>query len=464
MPYTITNSDGTPLVTIGDGALDTVSTSLALPGPNFVGYGQYLNQNLVNLLESFASNSAPFSASQIGQLWFDKTHQVLNVFTNNGYSPVSGILINSVEPIGGVHVGTVWFNTTTGQIFIYTPSNQFELIGPLYTSAQGMSGAIPSTVGDIGIVGLQHNVVKLQFGNLTIGTFSSDSTFSPSPAISGFPKIYPGLTINETLISGMAQFFANANVAAYLPLDPTILAINSHVTSSNASVVAYVNDQDTVINAAIIANNTSTNANITTANNAVVAYVNSQISTVSASWTANAVSQENKIIAANASIASANAAIAGVSANVDVLQTKVYANANVASYLPIYTGNIASSLLTTTTAVVNGNVTAQNLSVSGQYNGSRQTVTNTTVSNVATTIYTTTAYCNFCLVNGSDGTGNIFADVVLMSPGNANVNVISSLNANGTPGVRSYTSLSGNLRLQMPTTANYSVKTVTVNL
>ena len=65
MAYTINNYDGTLLTTIQDSQLDN-TTSLSLPGHNYVGYGQLLNENLVYLLESFAGNTAPARNSQQG--------------------------------------------------------------------------------------------------------------------------------------------------------------------------------------------------------------------------------------------------------------------------------------------------------------------------------------------------------------------------------------------------------------
>ena len=99
MAYTITKSDGTTLATIAHGTINTIATNLNLAGPNYVGYGQALNENLVYLLENFASNSAPIGTNLEGQLWFDKTHQTLNVFTTAGYSPVSGITVGSSFPV-----------------------------------------------------------------------------------------------------------------------------------------------------------------------------------------------------------------------------------------------------------------------------------------------------------------------------------------------------------------------------
>ena len=96
MSYTITKSDGTTLTTINDGTIDS-TTSLELPGPNYIGYGKYLNENLVYLLENFASNTAPSGTNLQGQLWFNKFTQTLEVFTTQGYIPVAGVLIQSTQ-------------------------------------------------------------------------------------------------------------------------------------------------------------------------------------------------------------------------------------------------------------------------------------------------------------------------------------------------------------------------------
>jgi hypothetical protein len=44
MAYTIRTTANTVIATINDGFLDS-TTSLRLPGPNYQGYGQYLNDN-----------------------------------------------------------------------------------------------------------------------------------------------------------------------------------------------------------------------------------------------------------------------------------------------------------------------------------------------------------------------------------------------------------------------------------
>lgn len=208
MPYQINKTDGTVLTTIADGTRDT-TTSLSLAGPNFVGYGEYLNENLVGLLENFASNSAPSSVNLQGQLWFDKNAQILKVFTTQGYVAVSGVTNSGSQPALGKN-GDIWFNQSTEQMYVYDTSGTagFKIVGPAYTKQQGVSGAVPVTVEDGSISGTYHNILKLQYGNVTYATVSADSAFLPTPAIPGFSFVNPGITFS----SNVNNPTVNANV------------------------------------------------------------------------------------------------------------------------------------------------------------------------------------------------------------------------------------------------------------
>ena len=80
MPYIInrTNTDADLRITIEDNVLNTGSTSLSLPGPNYRGFGEYFNTNFVQLLENFASPNIPANPLR-GQLWFDTNTSQLRV-------------------------------------------------------------------------------------------------------------------------------------------------------------------------------------------------------------------------------------------------------------------------------------------------------------------------------------------------------------------------------------------------
>jgi hypothetical protein len=376
MAYTIYKSDGTLLTTITDGSLDTSTTTLNLPGPNYVGYGLHLDENLVWLLENFASNTVPSGASLQGQLWFNKSDQSLQVFTDQGYVAVSGVKIQGSQPFVA-KIGDQWFNTSTNQLYVYDDI-AWRLIAPLYTKSQGVSGAIPETVNDAGSTGVTHNIVKQQFGSTTVAIFSSsEGAFVPSPAIEGFPYIYPGLTINLELIDGAQQFYTNANTALYLPTDPTIIAINANVTAANTAlvtannaVVSYVN----TVNSLQVANVNAANAAIVTANTAVVSFVGTINSAQSTALLANVNAANAAIVTANnavvsfvgtlnsaqstallANVNAANVAItAAWSANagsqqteINSLQTQVYSNAKVASYMLTNTAKITAQTQST---------------------------------------------------------------------------------------------------------------------
>ena len=56
MSYTINLTDGTVFATIADGTINT-SSSMTLVGKNYAGYGAFLNENFVYLLENFALQS-----------------------------------------------------------------------------------------------------------------------------------------------------------------------------------------------------------------------------------------------------------------------------------------------------------------------------------------------------------------------------------------------------------------------
>ena len=373
MAYTIYKKDGTILATIPDGGKNTSATGLTLPGPNYVGYGPELNENLVYLLENFASNITPAYTSLEGQLWFNKASQRLEVFTKQGdqtyYSPVSGITNSGITPSLSKE-SDIWFNQTTNQMFINDAGN-FKLVGPQYTKAMGVSGAIPVVVNDAVTTGVTHNIVKIQFGDTTLATFSQSTAFSPSPEIPGIPTVFSGLTLNNTLFTGPSQFYANANVAAYLPLDSTITTINSTISATNLALSANID----AANAAIITANVGMldrvnelsavgNLNLSTAVTDLTSYINSTVATAESNSAVLISNVQSYVNSTLSNVTAANAAIASVSSawqanavtqnsQIITLQTQVYANANVAAYLPIYSGNISANIVTAATPAYN---------------------------------------------------------------------------------------------------------------
>jgi hypothetical protein len=99
MAYTINHYNGTILANIADGTLNT-STTLSLAGRNFVGYGEYLNENQLFLLENFASAGGPANPIA-GQLWYNTSTRAISVYTGSSYTALANaeVLANTIGSI-----------------------------------------------------------------------------------------------------------------------------------------------------------------------------------------------------------------------------------------------------------------------------------------------------------------------------------------------------------------------------
>ena len=130
MPYIVTNSDGSLTVNVADSVVDTSTYSLALIGRNVSNYGQYFAQNTIRHLENFASATAPSPSQRLtGQIWFDKTEQVLRVWDGSVWKRNTGIVLGtanqkpSTSLTGG---GTAFFNLTNNKLEIHNGTDYRE--------------------------------------------------------------------------------------------------------------------------------------------------------------------------------------------------------------------------------------------------------------------------------------------------------------------------------------------------
>ena len=134
MAYTVTTTNGTVITTVADGTVNTTSTSLTLIGKNYAGYGIFLNENYVQLLENF-SNTTPPNAPLTGQLWYDNVNDILKVYNSatNVWKPISSSISQSTAPSAAISVtGDIWWDTTNAQLKVWSGS-AWITIGPSYT-------------------------------------------------------------------------------------------------------------------------------------------------------------------------------------------------------------------------------------------------------------------------------------------------------------------------------------------
>ena len=180
MTYRINKTDGNQLVDLPDGTFDTNTTSLTLIGKNVTAFGESYNENLVKLLENFASSSAPESALK-GQLWYDTGSGRLNVYDGSDFRAAGGPIVGNREPTNLV-AGDLWINNETNQLWFYDGTD-LTLAGPIYNNIQGTTGFVVETVLDNFNRG--HSVAKLYVASTLLGLFSKDA-FTPAQPIVGY--------------------------------------------------------------------------------------------------------------------------------------------------------------------------------------------------------------------------------------------------------------------------------------
>ena len=205
MAYSITTYAGAPVATVQDATVNTSATNLTLIGRDYAGYGAFLNENFVYLLNNFARSVAPGGNSGEaqplnGQLWYNPSSHTLNVYDSdlNGWKPISGAISQGAAPVNSIStVGDIFWNTNTNQLFVFSGNtNGWILIGPTTTGNTSASGSIVSTIVDA--TETSHVAINFYINNQIVGIMSFDPTYTPYTAINGFATINPGLNLSSS--------------------------------------------------------------------------------------------------------------------------------------------------------------------------------------------------------------------------------------------------------------------------
>ena len=207
MAYTINLTNGTIFATIADGTINTAS-SMTLIGKNYAGYGQFLDDNFIHLLENGANSTAP-GAPLTGQLWWDSSASLLKVYNGTTFKTISAATASSSAPTSNV-TGDLWYDTTNQQLKVWTGS-AWLVVGPAFTSGQGVTGAIAETILDN--TSTSHVVITLYVNNSVVGIVSKDASFTPATPITGFTTVRPGITLSTLVGSQVPLFQGTATLA-----------------------------------------------------------------------------------------------------------------------------------------------------------------------------------------------------------------------------------------------------------
>ena len=239
------------------------------------------------------------------------------------------------------------------------------------------------------------------------------------------------VTANSAVVSFVGTINNNLSTA----ITANTNAANAAIVTANSAVVSFVGTINNNLSTAITANTNAANAAIVTANTSLKSYVDTQDSAITTAWTANAATQAASIRTLDANLGTATTNITTLFSNAGTQQTQINslasgANANVAAYLPGYTGSLGSitTLTTSGTATVGGNLNVSgNLNVTGNvsYFSSNDLVVTDSLIYLAdgntgdvldigiVSAFTNPGYQHTGLVrDASDGVWKLFANVV----------------------------------------------------
>jgi hypothetical protein len=360
MAYTINYTDGNVFASIADGTVNTIQSGtvgtalITLVGKNYAGYGEFLDNNFLHLLENGANGTAP-PVPVTGQLWWDKTNGLLKTYNGTNFKVISGATSSASQPSNPVS-GDLWYNSNTQQLNVYTGTG-WIVVGPAYTSSQGTSGAIPETINDSGAT--PHFVTSLYVNNTRVAIVSKDSSFIPAaPIVSTFPTVYPGVTLSN---SGSPVFAGNATNAQTLDsLDSTDF-MRATATAQTTGQLNVLNNTGLFVGTANVfnVNTTTTDAN-----------VKSNISGGNLVLQANVGGTTYNVaraLGSSGAFAVSNALTVGTTASVtgNITGGNVATGGLISATGNITGGNMAATLATATTLSATGNVQAGNVRTTG---------------------------------------------------------------------------------------------------
>jgi hypothetical protein len=208
---------------------------MTLIGKNYAGYGQFLDDNFIHLLENSSNNVAP-SSPLIGQLWWDSGNNLLKVYNGTSFKTISSATSASSAPTNNV-TGDLWYSTTSQQLNVWTGTT-WLVVGPSTTNGTGAQATVISDN-----LAVSHQVLELTVGNAIVGIVSKDTTFTPQPAIPGFGTLSPGINLAANVAGNVAYF--NGVATSALTIAGGISANNvmrSDANTSTTGTLSVVNN------------------------------------------------------------------------------------------------------------------------------------------------------------------------------------------------------------------------------
>lgn len=410
MPYSITTTSGAPVATVQDATINTTSTALTLIGRDYAGYGAFLNENFIHLMENFASNadsygnptssllynsSTDVTKALTGQLWYDTSVNTLKVWNESldSWRPVSSTIALGSTPSGLYSAGDLWFDTQNNQLYAY--NDGWQPIGPEVADAEGAtSGAKVERIQDSSDA--YHTIIKLYIRNVAVGIISSDSEFTPKTSINGFTTIKPGYNLAGS--SAVADAKYNGDASNALALNG--ITSSQFLRSDQPAVTAYsLNAGNLTVGSALALNEVASNNEVQIQSlisdydlNIYANYSGTPLRAIGISGSTGGVTVDNALAVSGAFVVSGTTTLSGTITLGDIatLQNKIipdtdgidigatatkFANVHATYFNGIHNGNVSAQqvivgnvIITSNAVTIGGNSIATQSYVTGVIN------------------------------------------------------------------------------------------------
>jgi len=198
MAYQIDRFNGTFLVNVEDGSIESNTTDLRFVGKNYAGYGEVQNENFLHMLENFANTTPPPKVIS-GQIWYDSGEKKLKFYDGNKFRVTSGAETGNTAP-AGLAIGEFWWDTSAKQLYTWSGTD-FILVGPEASPELGVAGATPFVAKDTKNPPTNHTILRLLAGGKTVAIINQDEEFTLNPQltpIEDFTLIKRGITLAKT--------------------------------------------------------------------------------------------------------------------------------------------------------------------------------------------------------------------------------------------------------------------------
>jgi hypothetical protein len=410
MSYTITHANGANPIVINEGTVDT-STSIALVGRNTPSYGQYLDQNFLNILENFSNSSSPSNPIS-GQLWYNSATSSLKIYNGTTFKNVSSATSGVSQPTSP-NIGDFWWDTANQQLDVYNGTS-WVVVGPINTGA-----VVAEVITDTSLV--NHSVVSFKISNIRFAILSSDQTFTPqSPGIIGFSTISPGMNIASASFVNNNRFVGTATNSDALGYVQATSFMRSDQNTSTIGVLSVQNNSG---------------INIGTSNQTSINVTSNELRLDNTA--------SNSIIRLRANINGTQTSALNVLANADV---QITGNLIASGFTAFINGNSSSTTTTSGALQVGGGV-----GIIGNINTGGSLNTMTGLLSVG----------NLVITGGTLSVNAINASSIAAGTiGNTGASLVGTVNTAAQPNITSVGILTG---LQVSGTTGFTSGTVTFN-